>query len=67
MIKIKVPATSANMGPGFDCMGIALNLYNEVCIEEINSDGVEIVVLDDSKKFMPTDERNYIYSYGQSF
>ena len=29
MIKIKVPATSANLGPGFDCLGIALNLYNE--------------------------------------
>ncbi len=29
MIKIKVPATSANIGPGFDCLGLALNLYNE--------------------------------------
>lgn len=25
---VKVPATSANLGPGFDCLGIALNLYN---------------------------------------
>ena len=30
MFKVKVPATSANMGPGFDCIGIALDLYNEV-------------------------------------
>lgn len=28
MIKIRVPATSANMGPGFDSLGIALDLYN---------------------------------------
>lgn len=35
MIKIKVPATSANMGPGFDCLGIALNLYNIYYFEEI--------------------------------
>lgn len=28
MIKVRVPATSANMGPGFDSIGIALNLYN---------------------------------------
>jgi len=28
MIKVRVPATSANMGPGFDSMGIALQLYN---------------------------------------
>lgn len=28
MIKIRVPATSANLGPGFDTLGIALSLYN---------------------------------------
>ena len=28
MIKVRVPATSANMGPGFDSIGIALQLYN---------------------------------------
>lgn len=35
MLKIKVPSTSANMGPGFDCLGAALNLYNNFYIEEI--------------------------------
>jgi homoserine kinase len=30
MLRIHVPATSANLGPGFDCLGIALNLYLEV-------------------------------------
>ena len=29
MMKIRVPATSANLGPGFDCLGLALNLYND--------------------------------------
>jgi homoserine kinase len=29
MYKIKVPATSANIGPGYDSFGLALNLYNE--------------------------------------
>ena len=28
MIKISVPATSANLGPGFDTLGLALSLYN---------------------------------------
>ncbi|PQL19535.1 homoserine kinase [Veillonella denticariosi JCM 15641] len=27
-IRVQVPATSANCGPGFDCLGLALNLYN---------------------------------------
>ena len=30
MIKIRVPATSANLGPGFDCLGLALNVWNEI-------------------------------------
>ena len=34
MIKIKVPATSANLGPGFDCLGLALSLYNEFSFEK---------------------------------
>lgn len=42
MIKVRVPATSANIGPGFDTLGIALNLYNTISFEEIDS-GVEIL------------------------
>ncbi len=30
---IKVPATSANLGPGFDALGLALDLWNESTIE----------------------------------
>lgn len=30
MLKVCVPATSANLGSGFDCVGVALNLYNEL-------------------------------------
>jgi homoserine kinase len=32
-VKIKIPATSANLGPGFDCLGLAIALYNEVSIK----------------------------------
>ncbi|MFT8349720.1 homoserine kinase [Clostridium saccharoperbutylacetonicum] len=35
MIRVRVPATSANMGPGFDSLGIALNLYNEFEFREL--------------------------------
>lgn len=37
MIKVKVPATSANIGPGFDSLGIALDIYNYYTIEETES------------------------------
>lgn len=35
MIKVRVPATSANMGPGFDSLGIGLTLYNEFEFREL--------------------------------
>ncbi|MDP4152661.1 MAG: homoserine kinase [Bacillota bacterium] len=37
MIKVRVPATSANFGPGFDSIGLALSLYNTVEMEEWDS------------------------------
>lgn len=36
MVKVTVPATTANIGPGFDTLGLALDLYNEYTFEEIN-------------------------------
>lgn len=33
-MQIRIPATSANLGPGFDSMGMALTLYNTVTVEE---------------------------------
>lgn len=32
-VKILAPATSANLGPGFDTLGLAINLYNEITVE----------------------------------
>ena len=37
MLHVKVPATSANLGPGFDSLGIALNLYNEFLVQDKNN------------------------------
>lgn len=33
MINIRVPATSANLGPGFDCLGLALDIWKEISVE----------------------------------
>jgi len=41
MVKIRVPATTANLGPGFDCLGLALKMYLYLEIEEIE-EGLEI-------------------------
>lgn len=59
MIKVKIPASSANMGAGFDTLGVALNLYSRFEIEEIN-EGLEINTLN-AQNFVPKDENNLIY------
>lgn len=34
MVKVRIPATTANMGPGYDVLGMALNMYNDIVVEE---------------------------------
>ena len=41
MIKFKVPATSANIGPGFDCFGLAFSFCNEYQVEKSNKMFIE--------------------------
>lgn len=57
MIRICVPATSANLGPGFDAIGIALRLYNQVWMEE--SESLEISSRDGTR--VPQDASNLIF------
>ncbi|MTI70623.1 MAG: homoserine kinase [Firmicutes bacterium] len=57
MIKIKVPATSANIGPGFDCLGISLKLFNEIKVKEIDKG---LVIKGGEKKFR--NKFNLIYT-----
>ena len=57
MIRVQVPATSANLGSGFDSLGIALSMHNRVWMEE--SDVVDISSRDST--VIPTDEHNLIY------
>lgn len=57
MIKIQVPATGANLGAGFDALGLALSFYNYVDMEEC--DGIDIASLDGID--IPCDETNMIY------
>ena len=39
MISVRIPATSANLGPGFDCMGMALDLWNEFELHSTPGEG----------------------------
>jgi len=59
-VSVKVPATSANLGPGFDTLGMALSHYDEYSVELIDS-GLEIVVSGEGEDGTPRDESNLIY------
>ncbi len=67
-ISVKVPATTANIGPGFDSLGMALPLYNTITIEEtvLPGTGIEINVLNNTAgdfimEHIPMDENSIIY------
>lgn len=63
-MKIRVPATSANLGPGFDTLGMAFNLYNTVEMEFCQS-GLIIEVEGLGEEAIPTDESNIVYQSAQ--
>lgn len=58
MIRVKIPATSANLGAGFDCLGLAVNLYNYIEMELCDS--IEITSADKTR--IPITKSNLVYS-----
>ncbi|MCP6760932.1 MAG: homoserine kinase [Fischerella sp. CENA71] len=68
-VSVIVPATTANLGPGFDCIGAALTLYNEFKFMRMESSfplegevgKVKITVTGAEAELVQTDERNLLY------
>lgn len=60
-VRVRIPATTANCGPGFDTLGIACTLYNEVELELTGAAGfAQIHVTGDGSDTLPTNERNLV-------
>lgn len=59
-VTIRVPATSANLGPGFDCLGLALDLADEVQARFVDGDGVSVRVEGEGAGEVPTDGSNLV-------
>ena len=57
---VKVPATTANLGPGFDTLGLALSFYDELEVEATDSHDVVIKVLGEGEGEVPQDETNLV-------
>ena len=58
-VAVRVPASSANLGPGFDALGLALTLHDEVTGEVVDS-GLEIRVTGEGRDGVPLDETHLV-------
>jgi homoserine kinase len=58
-VKVRVPATTANLGPGFDCLGLALDLWNEV-EAEVSGSGVAVEICGEGEARLPHDQNNLL-------
>ena len=56
-VRVRVPATTGNLGSGYDCAGMALGLYNTIEFAEADS-GLDVTVEGESAAAVPLDEGN---------
>jgi homoserine kinase len=59
-VEVRVPATSANLGPGFDTLGLALSVYDELTVSSLDGPQIDIAVEGTGADEIPTDESNLI-------
>lgn len=61
-IRIQVPATSANCGPGYDTLGVACTLYNELSFELLPpSAGLVLEASGEGKEYLVASENNLVF------
>lgn len=59
---LRAPATSANLGPGFDCLGLAVDLWNEVEVETLPGSGRLVVQMEgEGAGQLPADESHLMF------
>ena len=60
MVRVRVPATTANLGSGFDVLGMALRLFNYVEMEVLAS-GLKIEITGEGRESIPASGENIVY------
>ena len=60
-VRVRVPASSANLGPGFDSIGLALGLWDEYDAGVTDEPGLVVEVSGEGAVEVPTDERHLVY------
>ncbi|MEY9838839.1 homoserine kinase [Streptacidiphilus sp. EB103A] len=57
--RVRVPATSANLGPGFDAFGLALGLYDDVVVR-VSDSGLHVDIAGEGADTLARDERHLV-------
>lgn len=60
-VKVRVPGTTANCGPGFDTIGIACTIYNEMTLTLSDQPGLAVEVTGEGAGIIPADEKNIAF------
>jgi len=58
-VRVSVPATSANLGPGYDCLGLALELRDEL-VAEVGGEGLVVEVTGEGADAVPLDPSHLV-------
>ncbi|GAA2034941.1 homoserine kinase [Terrabacter terrae] len=61
-VEVRVPASSANLGPGFDSIGLALGLWDRYVVTTSAAEGLSIAVTGEGAGDVPTDERHLVHA-----
>lgn len=61
-VRVRTPASSANLGPGFDSVALALDLYDEVVVHPRDDDGLEVTIDGVGADTLARDESNLLVS-----
>ena len=61
LVRVKAPATTANMGPGYDCLGMALDVWNTIEVEVLDSGEPVVEVTGEGAGELGTGRDNLVY------
>jgi homoserine kinase len=59
-VEVQVPATSANLGPGFDCFGLALAVHDQLIAVITDDPGVRVDIAGEGAGVLPTDDTHLV-------
>ena len=63
--RIRLPGSTANLGPGYDALGMALSIYNYVVVKTRSQPGASFSIEGEGEGVLPADEENLFYQAAQ--